>query len=408
MDEPEDMTAGGLGLAVSDTGNLVLSLAALAGLMILQGVIMARDRSAPLNRRFLFGLRVLMMLFAGRALFVVTDLQVFRFFILLAAACVPVSVVILAEGMLRRHAPAWVKIWIAGGTTVFAVSALWWSSSIDPARLIGLLLFQISGFAIGGYLVLTRDRASLSAAENKAVERMALSLVVLMPLAAADFLMTYLGLPVQISPLGVLFLCWLAVSLARAQVQHRAPLLSFGASVAVAAIAGGVVARMAGLGRDGTILTLVLVLAAVLVAVLSVEAQSVRAEERSHSLLRHMAEDRSRDALGFLRGLQAHPMVEGAVIIEAPQLAEMDDGVLQHIFRVRPVLRRADPPFTDGPEGDHISHLFARYDASHILLVRQAPLALVALSMPAMSASPRAELELAAVQRMASLMKVGS
>jgi len=257
---------------------------------------------------------------------------------------------------------------------------------------------------IGGYLVLSRDRNSLSVAENQTVERLALSLLLLAPLAAADFLMVFLGLPAQISPLGVLFLCWLAVSLGRSQAQHRAPLFSFLSIVLGAGLSGWVVSVIAGLDKDTAILTFAVILSAVLVAVLFIEAQTLRAEEQSQTLLRHIAEDRSRDGLGFLRGLQAHPLVEGAALIEVDQLADLDGDVLPHIFRVRPVLRRSDPPFTDGAEGDHISHLFDLFDASHILLADDAPMTLVALSMPALGASPRAELELAAVQRMARLM----
>jgi len=165
-----------------------------------------------------------------------------------------------------------------------------------------------------------------------------------------------------------------------------------------------VVAQMVGMGRDATILTLAVTLAAILVAVLFIEAQTLRSEEQSQTLLRHLAEDRSGDALGFLRGLQSHPLVEGAALIEGAQLVDLDGVVLRRIFEVRPVLRRADPPFKDGAEGDHIAHLFDLFDASHILLADDAPLTLVALSMPALATSPRAELELAAVQRMAQLM----
>ena len=64
-------------LAASDTANLFLSLAALAGVFILQSVICARDPWAPLNRRFLLGLRVMAMLFTGRALLILTGLDFF-------------------------------------------------------------------------------------------------------------------------------------------------------------------------------------------------------------------------------------------------------------------------------------------------------------------------------------------
>ena len=391
-------------LAAADTANLFLSLSALAGLFILQGVICARDPWAPLNRRFLLGLRVMMMLFGGRVLLVLTGLDFFRFFILLGATLIPLSVLLLSEGLLRRHAPPWAKVWVGGGTVVFAILSLWWSDSIDPARLAGLMLFQLSGFFIGAWLVLTRDRASLSVAENQTVERLALSLVLLVPLAAADFLMVYLGLPAQISSLGVLFLCWLAVSLGRSQSQHRAPLMSFLAVVIGAGLSGMVIAQIGGLDKDATILSMAVILAAVVVAVLFIEAQTLRAEEQSQTLLRHLADDRSGDALGFLRGLQAHPLVEGAALIAEPQLKDFDTQVLQHVFSKAPVLRRSDPPFSDGPEGDNITHLFRLFDASHVLLASTTPLTLVALSMPSLATSPRAELELAAVQRMARLM----
>lgn len=393
-----------MNMSPGDIGNLFLSVAALAGVMILSYVIASRGAQEPLNRRFLFGLRVIMVLFAGRALFVLTDVQFFRFFIVLAASLVPLCVLLLAEGLLRRHAPAWAKLWVAAGTVVFVILSLWWRDTIDPARLAGLLVFQLSGFAIAGWLVLTRDRSSLSVAENQTVERLALSLVLLIPLAAADFLMIFLGLPAQISPLGVLFLCWLAVSLGRTQAQHSAPLVSFLAVVFGAGASGLVVATLAQMDKDATILTLAVILAAVLVAVLFIEAQTLRAEERSQTLLRHLADDRSGDALGFLRGLQAHPLVEGAALIDVAQLQDFDEAVLRHIFKVRPVLRRADPPFSDGAEGDHITHLFDLFDASHVLLADDAPLTLVALSMPALASSPRLELELAAVQRMARMM----
>ena len=53
---------------------------------------------------------------------------------------------------------------------------------------------------------------------------------------------------------------------------------------------------------------------------------------------------------------------------------------------------------------DHISHLFNRFDAAHILLAEPHPMRLVALSMPAIAAAVCVELELRVVQRMARLL----
>jgi hypothetical protein len=383
--------------------NLFLSLAALTGLALLHGVITARGAMDPINRRFLFGLRVTILLFAARALFVLTGVTAFGPLILLSASLIPLAVIILTEGLLRRHAPSPIK-WLAGaGTFIFAVVALWPGTASDPVRLYSLLAFQIAGLSAAGYMVLTRDRASLSAAENRAVGRLGLSLILLIPLAAADFLGDKIDLPIQVSGLGVLFLCWLAVSLGRQEAQHLGALSGLAIVLAAAASASGLLIFLWSADHDAAIMAAAIIAAAMLTAAVASDARALRTEERSLSLLRTLAEPGT-DALAFLRSLQSHPLVDGAVFVEGPALADLNPAVLTAIFTADPVLRRADPSVANAEEADHIAHLFARFEATHVFLVRTSPMLLVALSMPAVMASPRAELELRAVQRMAQLM----
>ena len=383
--------------------DLFLSLAALAGLAVLHGVIAARGRSDPLNRRFLIGLKVTMLLFAGRALSALTGLPVFHLLVLVAAALIPLAVLILTEGLLRRHAPPWIKAVVGVGTVVFVLGAFVPAALADPLRMYALLGFQMLGLLAAGWLVVMRVKASLSAQENRAVERLGLSLILLIPLAAADFLMIQLGLPIQISALAVLFLCWLAISLGREEVRHGSALGGFLAVVVAAAAATTLLAVIGAMDKDAVILTGAIVTAALLLAVIVNDASGLRSEEQSLSLLRHLAEGED-DPLAFLRGLQAHPLVEGAALIDAAELADLDQSVLARIVARRGVLRRADPPLPVDEEAEHVAHLFERFAATHILCVARVPLTLVALAMPAIAASPRAEMELRAVQRMARLM----
>ncbi|MEM8537780.1 MAG: hypothetical protein AAGF56_07950, partial [Pseudomonadota bacterium] len=81
---------------------LVLSGAALAGLIVLQGVLAQRGAFDPINRRFLFALRATMLLFVGRILIITTGAGVFRALVLLGAALIPLAVLLLTEGLLRR------------------------------------------------------------------------------------------------------------------------------------------------------------------------------------------------------------------------------------------------------------------------------------------------------------------
>lgn len=386
--------------------DLYLSLTAVGGLLVLHRVSAARGPDDPLTRRFLFGLRVTLLLFAGRALEIAIGLSGVRVLVLLAASLIPLAVLILTEGLLRRHAPAWAKRLIGGGTALFISLAILPAGLADPARNWGLLVFQISGLLVSGGLILRRDKASLSGAENRAVERLGLSLIALIPLVAADYLMLWLGLPVQLSPLAVLFLCWLAISLGRTEAGHRGSLVGFGSLIVASACAAAVLTYGAGLDRAGAILTLAVILSTLTLSSILTDARTLTAEARSLSLLRHMAEFSGTDPVEFLRGLASHPLVEGASVIDAADLADLDLALLDRLFAAQPVLRRATGQ-QGGEAGDHIAHLCDRFAATHLLLARISPLQLVALAMPALSASPRAELELRAVQRMAGLMSQG-
>lgn len=383
---------------------LFLSVAALLGLIILQWILARRDSWDPINRRFLFGIRVTMLLFIGRMLIILTGAEEFRFLVLIAAALIPLAVLLLTEGLLRRHAPRWVKAGIAGAAVVFAISALWVSDSIDPPRLIGLLIYQIVGFCLAGWMIVSRDRASLSLSENTMVTRLAISLVLFIPLAAGDFLLLYLGLPVQFSALGVLVLCWLAIGLARAHLGHGATLVSLTLTIAVAALAGGLIGVLTAAGRDGTLMVIALIMAAMLLTAIFQDARNLRSEARSIGLLRHLATAEITDPITFLSDLQSHPLVEGAVIIRDENLQGLQGDVLSTLFAAAPVLRRAAPPALGPAADDHIGYLFERYSATHIMLVSKSPRVLIALAMPSLSLSPNAELELQLVQRMASLI----
>ncbi len=383
---------------------LFLSCAALIGLGLLHAVLTRQDRWNPINRRFIFGVRLTMLLFAGRALAIVTGMEEFRFFVLLAAGLIPLAVFLLTEGLLRRHAPAWMKGVMAGGATLFGITAFWWSDSIDPYRLIGLLAFQVIGFVLSGWLVLFRDRASLSQAENRMVGRLGVSLLFFIPVSLADFLILYFDLPLQFSALAVLFLCWLAVGLARSSDGHRATLLNFAIMTGAAIAVGLFLGILGGLGRDGTLMAIAAIMATVFLIVIYADARSLRVEQNSIGLLRHLAKADTTDPMVFLRDLRAHPLVDGAVMVDGAALADFDQAVLAHIFNAAPVLRAAEPPVLNAAAEDHIKHLFDRYAATHIILVDDAPFVLIALAIPSLGLSPQVELELDVVQRMAALM----
>ena len=381
--------------------HVFLSLAALTALWRVAAVLTARDAWDPINRRFLFGLRVVMAIFAGRALMVLTGIDAFRILVLVGAAFVPLAVLILAEGLRRRHAPRWLKLFIATGTVVFAVTGLWFGTGIDHIRLWALLAFQLAGLLAAGWLILGRDRASLSAAENTAAERLALSLFGLLALLPLDYVMDLIGLPVQVSGLAVLVLCWLALSLGETAMGHRESLRN----ITVILVAGGLATAagglIAGLGLRGTVVLGAVILGAMLAAAVVIASIGLQTRARSLSLLPVLDRGSADGA-----ALAAHPVIAGAVEVSADELPDIPPETLAALFEAHPVLRASEPPERT-EQAEIARYLHDRFGASHVLCLSRDPLRLMALTLPSLAATAEAELELATFARMARLENRG-
>ncbi|HEV7249537.1 MAG TPA: hypothetical protein VGN93_21410 [Shinella sp.] len=380
-----------------------ISLAALGGLAVLIGAIRSFDAGSPLTRRFLFGLRVLAALMASRVLAWWTGLFIFEAATIIAAGLVPLATVLLAEGLMRRHAPKATKWIAAGGAAAFTVLAFLPVSIADPWRLALLFFYQLVTFALAGHMAVTRDRASLSKAENQAVDRIALSLLLILPLLVTDFRSAYVDLPVRLGGVAILFLCWLLISLGQRAVSHRDTVVSFVVLMAAALLGALAIGLENGLDAGALARTAAIVTSAALLGVVWKDSISLRMEQRRQSLIRHLAEDRIDDTLGFLKELQNHPLVEGALLLGEAELADLDLAGLKVLFAARPLLRATEAGLSQS-DAEQLAWLLEKYEATHVMLVSRRPFRLIALNMPSVSATPGAETELKVAQRMAFLI----
>lgn len=384
----------------------LVTLAAIAGLLVLFGVLRRSGPADALTGRFQLGLAVLIVVLAGRLLWWTTDSPVFMAVMFVAAGLIPLATIVLTEGLLRRHAPPFVKYGLLVATAVFVVTAFLPVALVEPVRSYALLAFQFAGFLAAGWMVLARDRAALSPRENWLTDRIALSLLLILPFLVTDFRFDGSRMPVRLAGIAILFVCWLAVGMGRSSLGHRETIKAFAVLVASSMVAGTGIGMIAGLGFAFTVQAVALVLSAALVAAIFIDAMNLGAEERRDSLLTHIAHGKETDAAAFLRGLREHMLVEGALMLGPKDLAEFDAGELRAIFAADPVRsiagarRQASPP----PEYEQLQALFERYDVTHIMLVAREPLTLVALNMPALAATPGAETELRAAQRVALLI----
>ena len=382
----------------------IVSTAALFGLIILVSSI-KRSGKDSISRRFLFSLRIIQLLLLFRILTWITGIWVFDVFTLIVAGILPLAMIILTEGLMRRHASKLIKIIAAGTAIAFIPLALLPENLAEPWRSVLLLTAQLWGFLTAGYMVWTRDKESLSTAENIIIERIALSIPFIIPMIITDFRIPDFESPVRLSGVAILFMCWLTVSLERSHLKNSDMLRAFLILLSGSIFAGIAISYLIATDLTGYIQISVITLSTTMVAVLYNESISFRYDERRDSLLKHMAEGNIKSSASFLRGLQDHPLVEGAIILEANDLSDFDHSLLKSAFKRDALQRKTNinDANTSG-EVENLKWLFKRFNATHVILVSNAPLSLVALNMPGLSASPGAETELRAVQRMAVLI----
>ncbi|MEM9277215.1 MAG: hypothetical protein AAGA76_01425 [Pseudomonadota bacterium] len=390
---------------IADT---VVSFAAFCGLLLLISSIRRSDPSS-LTRRFEFGLNIIAVMLGARILAWTTGIGIFDTINLIAAGLIPLAAILLTEGLMRRHAPFPVKMVVAGFAVAVIPLSLFPDSLAEPARIIVVLLCQIFAFGSAAWLVLTRDRGALSTVENRVIDRIALSLLLIIPFLITDFRFTELALPVRLGGVAILALCWLTISLERAHLNNRDMIRAFMMLFWGATFTGIALAWLNELDVAGYVQTVVITLSATLVAVIYNDSVALRYDDRRNSLLRHMAEGNISTSEDFLRGLQNHVLVEGALILEERDLKDFDLKLLKNIFAEAPIRRLVDVQREGGDKREmeeQLRWLFERFNATHVIVADNNPVVLVALNMPSLASSPGAETELKAVQRMAFLISM--
>lgn len=365
----------------------LVSLAALAGVLVLTRRLARRGVTA----RFRFALLVVAALLLARTLYWWSDATLFSRLSVVAAGLVPLGAVLATEGFLRRHAPLALKLWAAGGAFVFAVAAFTPVASLDGRATATLFVFQL--VALGGVAlwVALRDRAALSPAENRAVDRVGLALLVIVPLLVTDYRVLVDG-PVRLGGVGILALTWFAVTADRPGGTRTILAVALAALAVTLALAAMVPLGAADLARAGTV-----TFSLGLLAALALAAITDRLTGDSDDLSAAMLRARTDTVDGFLADLQTHPAVRGARLLREHDLADLDLARLQSALDAKPVWRVG--------EGDEqVAFLLDVHEATHVMRVRREPLLLVALKLSRMTAGGREERELMLVQRVAEVV----
>ena len=370
------------------TTDAILSLSALIGLGFLHLGLRHKGARDPILHRFLFGAQVMALLYLGRLMLDLTGAGAWRILVLIGAGLVPMALLLITEGLLRRHAPKWIKGGVMFGTALAMLSAFWFSESIDPARAWALWAFQALAFVLAGGMVIFRDRKSLSATENRAIRWIGLTLILFLPFAALDFAAPVWSLPLRPSALAVLVFCWLTLGLSRRRGRYIA--IQGGGAVLMALFAFWAIKG----DLSHKVQMAALVFATVILIRTAVEAILTREAKQIRDLRRRLA---GQGADGDVAATDLAFLADQAQLIDRDEIYDLPQAELTDLLSRHPVLTRRAKYVPEDAELAAV--LFRRFDATHILVAGAGRL--LALHLSPLASSPRQDLELQLLQRIA-------
>ena len=311
------------------------------------------------------------------------------------------AALLVAEGLLRRHAPRRLKLAILGGSVVAAVVSLLPGIPVVVGTYVYLAVVA-GGFGAIGILLWTRDRTSLTEAENAGIRRVAIAMILLVPLIATDFPSIWPGLPVRFGALGALVFLFFTFGSGRDTNGER--VLSLLVFFAIAGLfAFGYLSAGHGGDAGQAIRTMAVGMSGLIFAALFSEALGARAERRRAAnplLAAHTREQ-------FVGALKQHRLIGAARILEEDDIAPLRHAEFDSLIAVNPVLKRADTPWGRSIRDDGVERaksLFMTYDATHVMRLSHQPMRLAIFSVPQFSSDARTESEIAAAQRIGELI----
>lgn len=389
-------------MSTADATSVILNILAFIGAGAFLLFHADERRRSPVDARLSGVFTLLMALVAVRAVRVMFDLFALRRLEEALAAAMPLAALVLAEGLMRRHAPGWMKRVMLGGAILFSALALTRPAAFDLVFVVALGVFVAGGLAATAILLVLRNRRSLAPAENAAISALGLGLVLALPFVASDFLYAAGMTPLRAGGLALLVVVYAAVRLVTTGADGRAVVLDmalalFGAGAAFLAFAtvmGGPPDVMTGLGFLSVILGLVLVILIV---------QGLRERDAAlgrQALLAALAEAPQGPLPAFIDRMLDSPALQSAALLEGPLLADYDGAALRASLGAHPVSSLAEAR-ARGRDSEPLVVLMETHEGTHAVLVSETPLRVLVVNMPDLSSGPDVALQLTLLRKLA-------
>ena len=385
---------------------LIDLLAAIALLGCVVGVV-RRGVLAPLEMRVLWAFGGLLVFFCCRG---GAELLGQRALYLACALTVCPLIVLgltLTEGLLRRHAPRWIKaLVVLGAITLFV--ALLASGARPPASAWGLGGGVIAALLAFSLLLALRERASLSPQENAHITALLAAGAALTLLSLTDFLP---AAPVGASGAGAALLAFCTrrrVTSAAAAVHAGVDLLL--ALLLTSAVAPALAWLLGGAPSLAETTRLGIVIFTLLVAFgTTMGALDERLGGEALALRRALAVADTASLDRFLLSLADQPFLRGLRVAEGTLLADYDAASLVETLTRQPLWRRHALLALAGPTRgqEELADLMTRTDATHACLLSRDPVRVALLTLPEAAADEAADADIALLGRLGAIAAEG-
>ncbi|MGE0742731.1 MAG: hypothetical protein AB7O98_15435 [Hyphomonadaceae bacterium] len=379
----------------ASNASVALNLLALLGAA---AYVFAQTRApgaSPVDIRMASLFAALMVLVGVRAARWGFDVEALRRIEEALAASIPLFALVLAEGLMRRHAPGWLKRGVVLAALAFMLAGLLRPTAAAPMfawLLGGWVAVSLAGVAA---LLALRDRASLSRGENSAISAMSVGLLLALPLVASDFLAAAGVSPIRAGGLGLLVFIFAVARVTAYGGGGLGVLRELFWTVAAAGLGLLVFLFVFGWPRSmDLLLWFVLILALVLVfRIVQYLREQSQARSRA-SFWRAFAEAPTDTIDAFLDRMLAAPELEQAHVVEGAKLAGYDTAALARVFAAAPVLSAEDARGVRDGALEQMGVLFDEHEATHAILIGETPLRLLFVNLPRIGSGPEIGLQL--------------
>jgi hypothetical protein len=385
----------------------LINIMASAGLALVARANQRIDPHGPVTRRVVFALSLVSAFFFVRAIGWLLASELLGRIATALAGATPLVGLFVVEGLLRRHAPLAAKLALSLGCIAVAiVTALNWRWTMFNQALLFALV--VGGYAFLAWLLVARDKASLTSSENRTVRHILVAAPFLLVLLVTDFRELFPSAPIRLGALGVLLLMYSCFGADGLSAPGRTRVLKLLGFIAIAGIlALGFTATQAQIDAAAILrIAAVLFSGLVLAGLISQEigARSERARPLSPLL-------RAVDRPAFEAALKTHHILQDAKILHGAALRDVADPTLLALLRDRPVLRRREAPWALPRHSEGVERamsLLMTYEATHLMRLGAEPLRIAAFAVPPIADDPRTEIEIVIAQRLGEALYAGS